>query len=191
MGIIACLLFVLFSLGGVAASIWHFGTLDERAQADAIMVLGAAAWHNHPSPVFRERILHGVWLFEQGYAPYLIFTGGFGTGAPYSESHVARDYAIALGVPAEAILIEEHSRNTEDHFFYATDILNTHDISQVILVSDPLHMKRAVLMAQDAGLVVYSSPTPTTLYQTARTKLPFLKQEMFHYIGYRFLRLLP
>ena len=43
-----------------------------------------------------------------------------------------------------------------------------------IIVSDPLHMKRALLLAEDAGITAYSSPTPTTRYVSLRTKIPFL-----------------
>ena len=175
----------------IAYSIWSYGNVDERRSADAAIVLGAAAWHDNPSPVFRERIRHGVWLFEEGYVDFIIFTGGYGTGAAYSEAYVARDYAIAMGVPEEKILIEEYSRNTEDHFSYARTLIEENNIETVILVSDPLHMKRAVRMARDSGLVAYSSPTPTTRYQTLSTQLPFLRQEVIHYIGYRIFNLLP
>ena len=175
----------IFYIGFTAISIWNYGNIDERTRADAVMVLGAAAWHDNPSPVFVERIRHGIWLYENDYADYLIFTGGYGTGAQYSEAYVARDYAISVGVPPESILIEEYSRTTEDHFTYAMYLIEEHKIDTVILVSDPLHMKRAMRMANDAGLTTFSSPTPTSMYQTLRTQLPFLRQEVIHYIGYQ------
>lgn len=61
--------------------------------------------------------------------------------------------------------------------------------SSAIIVSDPLHMKRAMLMAKDCGIEAYSSPTPTTRYRTLRSKLPFLAREEFFYIGYRLVRI--
>ncbi len=76
-------------------------------------MLGAAAYDAKPSPVFEERIRHGLDLYEAQYAPLLIFTGGYGgTGARFSESQVARRYALKHGVPDDAILIETASRNT-------------------------------------------------------------------------------
>jgi len=178
---------ILLYTGVVAVRIWRYGSVDERTQADAVMVLGAAAWHNNPSPVFTERIRHGIWLYENGYASYLIFTGGYGTGAEYSEAYVARDYALAAGVSPESILIEEYSRTTVDHFAYSRYLIEAHQIDTVILVSDPLHMMRAVRMANDAGLVAFSSPTPTSRYRTLRTQLPFLKQEVAYYIFYQII----
>ena len=50
-------------------------------------------------------------------------------------------------------------------------------------------MKRAMLLAEDAGITAYSSPTPTTRYISMRTKIPFLVRETFYYIGYQWYRL--
>jgi len=188
--IMGCLfLFITLYLGFVAVSIWNYGHVDEREPADAIIVLGAAAWHDNPSPVFLERIRHGIWLYENGYVDYIIFTGGYGTGAAYSEAYVARDYALEVGISPDSILIEEYSRTTEDHFSYAMELIEEYQIETVILVSDPLHMLRAVRMASDAGLIAYSSPTPTSRYETLQTQLPFLRQEVVYYIGYQIVRL--
>jgi len=181
----ATLLVILLYIGFIAVSIWRYGYIDERTQADAAIVLGAAAWHDNPSPVFLERIKHGIWLYENDYVNYLIFTGGYGTGAEYSEAYVARNYAIAAGVPVDSILIEENSRTTEGNFSYAMHLLEDHDIETVIIVSDPLHMMRAMRMATDAGLTAFSSPTPTSMFQTLETQLPFLRREVMYYIGYR------
>lgn len=58
-----------------------------------------------------------------------------------------------------------------------------------IIVSDPMHMKRAMLMAKDYGIESYSSPTPTTKYIGLKSKLPFLAREEFFYIGYKIYRI--
>ena len=179
------LLVIILYIGFITVRIWRYGNIDERTQSDAAIVLGAAAWHNNPSPVFLERIRHGVWLYKNGYVDYIIFTGGYGTGAEYSEAYVARNYAIAAGVEPDAILIEEYSRTTEGNFSYAMHLVETYNIETVIIVSDPLHMLRAMRMAKDAGLTAYSSPTPTTMYQTLETQLPFLREEVMYYIGYQ------
>ncbi len=99
-------LLVIWLLGVTAWIVW-VGERDQAAKADAIIVLGAAAYDAKPSPVFEERIRHGLDLYEARYAPLLIFTGGYGgTGARFSESQVARRYALKHGVPDDAILIE-------------------------------------------------------------------------------------
>ena len=48
----------------------------------------------------------------------------------------------------------------------------------------------AMLLAEDAGIKAYSSPTHTTRYVSLRTKIPFLLRETFYYIGYQWYRLI-
>jgi vancomycin permeability regulator SanA len=43
-----------------AFSISSYGDVDETRKADAAIVLGAGVWGNKPSPVFKERINHGI-----------------------------------------------------------------------------------------------------------------------------------
>jgi uncharacterized SAM-binding protein YcdF (DUF218 family) len=50
-------------------------------------------------------------------------------------------------------------------------------------------MKRAMRMAEDYGLTSFSSPTPTTMYRSLKTKVPFLFRETFFYVGYSIVRL--
>ena len=160
-------------------------------KADAAIVLGAAVYGGEPSPVFRERINHSIWLYENGYVDKLIFTGGKGESEEFSESSIAKNYAIEHSIPEKDILIEEKSKITQENIFYEAEIVRENNFSKVIIVSDPLHMKRAMLMARDSGLVAYSSPTPTTRFRTIKSKSLFLGREVFFYIGYEIYRLLP
>ena len=134
--------------------------------------------------MYRERINHGIWLYENGYVDYLVLTGGVGEGNEKSDAFVAKQYAVENGVPEQAILIEERSTITEENLEYAKAIMDEHSLDTAIIVSDPLHMKRAMLMASDYGIDACSSPTPTTMYRSAKTQIPFLAREMFFYIGY-------
>lgn len=173
----------------VSIGIYSYGNINEIRKADAAVVLGAAAWGDKPSPVFEERIRHGIWLYKNGYVDKIIFTGGKGENATISESSVAKSYAIENSVPEKDIYIEEESKITQENIMYASNIAKENNISTVLLVSDPLHMKRAMLMTRDYGLEAYSSPTPTTLYQTTKSKLMFLSREVFYYIGYQIYRI--
>ncbi len=148
--------------------------------------MGAAVWNGEPSPVFQERINHGIWLYKNGYVTKLIFTGGKSGEDSYAESEVARDYAISMKVPVEDILIETESNITEENLYYAKVIASKNSIETFIIVSDPLHMKRAMLIADTIGLESYASPTPTTLYRSLESKVPFFFRELFFYIGYLF-----
>ena len=176
------LLVVLFWLAGVAAYITWVGQRDDARPADAIIVLGAAAYDAKPSPVFEERIRHGIDLYRRGLAPKLIFTGGYGgVGTRFSESQVARRYALREGVPDKAILIESLSRNTHDNLRQASLLMQQHQLHDVIVVSDPLHMARALRISKELGIRAVGSPTPTSRFRTFATRWRFLLQEVYFF----------
>ncbi|WP_037373162.1 YdcF family protein [Anaerovorax odorimutans] len=168
-----------------SVDIYLYGNVNELVKADAAIVLGAAVWQDKPSPVFEERIKHGIWLYKNNYVDKLIFTGGKGDGNLISEAIAAKNYALKNSVPDEDIFIEEKSKITQENICYAAEIAKDNNISSVIIVSDPLHMRRAMLMAKNYGLSAYSSPTPTTKIISAKSKLLFLSREVFYYIGYK------
>jgi uncharacterized SAM-binding protein YcdF (DUF218 family) len=180
--LVACIGVLVF--GVLASRICSFGNTRSDASADAAIVLGAAVWSSGVSPVFRERINHGIDLYRTGKVRKLIFTGGQGNPGEPTESAAARDFALQSGVPAQDILIEEKSHTTYENIQYAKQVADTHNIKRVLIVSDPLHMKRAVLMAQDVGLKAEPSPTPSTRYQSVKSQLGLLMHETYYYIGY-------
>ena len=180
--LVACIGVLVF--GVLASRICSFGNTRSDASADAAIVLGAAVWSSGVSPVFRERINHGIDLYRTGKVRKLIFTGGQGNPGEPTESSAARDYALQNGVPAQDILIEEKSHTTYENIRYAKQVADAHNIKRVLIVSDPLHMKRAVLMAQDVGLIAEPSPTPTTRYQGLKSQFGLLVHETYYYIGY-------
>ena len=134
---------------------------DTRRPAYAIVVLGAAQYDGRPSPVLRARVDHAIDLWRRGLAPVLFMTGGRGVGDTTSEAAVERRYAIANGVPASAILIEEESRSTSESLRNVAAQLGA-DARAVILVSDPFHMLRLSILARRFGLHPRTSPTRTS-----------------------------
>ncbi len=168
----------------LAHSIWTYSSINQLEKTDAAIVLGAAVWGDQPSPVLRERLHHAIWLYQQGYVEHLIFTGGTGELQAYAEAEVARNYALAHQVPEDAIQIETKSTITEENLQYALDIAHAHGWKSFTIVSDPLHMKRSMMMAEDMGMKAFASPTPTTVYRSWRTTLPFFAREIFFTAGY-------
>lgn len=173
----------------VSYDIYSYGNVNEMKKADVAIVLGAAIWGDKPSPVFEERINQAIWLYKNGYVNKIIFTGGKGQNEKLSDSSIAKSYAINNSIPGKDIFIEEQSTITQENILFATQIIKENNFCSAIIVSDPLHMKRAMLMADDYGLRAYSSPTPTTRYKTIKSKTLFLVREVFFYIGYQIYRL--
>ena len=175
------LLLLALWLVGVASYIVWVGERDQAAPADVIIVLGAAAYDARPSPVFAERIRHGIDLYQRGLAKHLIFTGGFGNGARFSESQVAQRYALKRGVPRQAILIETRSRTTHQNLQQAAALMKAHGFKRAIVVSDPLHMARALRLAREAGIDALGSSTPTSRFRSIETRKRFLLQEVYFF----------
>jgi uncharacterized SAM-binding protein YcdF (DUF218 family) len=173
---------VLLWLAGVSAYIVWIGEHDQAAPADVIIVLGAAAYDARPSPVFEERLRHGIDLYRRGLAPQLIFTGGFGgAGARFAESQVGRRYALRSGVPARAILIETVSRTTRQNLQQAARLMQARGLRRAIIVSDPLHMARAMRLAREEGIDALASATPTSRFRTFATRGRFFLQELYFF----------
>ena len=172
-----------------ALSIVRYADKDEAAPADCIIVLGAGTDGKIPNAVFRERLHHAVTLCENGYSGAILLTGGYTPGNEHSDAYIAGQYLLELGIPEDAILLEEKSTITQENLQFAKEIMESEGFSTCILVSDPLHMKRSMMMAKDYKIEAYSSPTPTTRYQTWKTKLPFLARETFFYVGYQVYRI--
>lgn len=179
---------ILFYLIFTAISIVSYGKTDGKANSDVAIVLGAGTSNGEVSPVYRERINHGIWLYENDYVDYLILTGGIGEGNNASDAYIAKQYALSKSVPEQVIFIEEKSTITEENLENAKAIMDENSFDTAIIVSDPLHMKRAMLMAGDYGIDACSSPTPTTMYRSFKTKILFLVREEFFYIGYSIVR---
>lgn len=168
----------------VGVMIWNFGGKDHSTSSDCIIVLGAAVHGDQPSPVFEERIKHAIGLFQRSEASTIIFTGGYGDGVSYAESEVGASYAIAEGVSKAAILTETQSRTTHQNLAEAKKLMDSAGLKSAIIVSDPLHLKRASVMAGELGISAVTSPTPTSRYRSLRTKLGFLLREVYFYNHY-------
>ncbi len=134
--------------------------------------------------MFEERIKHAIDLYKAGRVKAIIFTGGIGEGEQIAESIVASVYAIKQGVAEKDVFCETISNFTYENLRGAKAIIQQQHFGTVLVVSDPLHMRRAMTMAQDLGLDAYSSPTPTSRYVSLQSKLEFLWGEMRYYATY-------
>ena len=175
---------VLLGIGWVGGDILLAAGQSDPDRADAAIVLGAAVAGSEPTPVFEERLRHAVELYRTSQVKMLIMTGGTGPGDSLAEAEAARRWAIANGVPAGDIITEAQSHTTKQNFINALPLLEQRDIGRVLIVSDPLHMRRALRMAVDLGLDAHPSPTPTSRYKTLGTQAPMLAREIWFNLVY-------
>lgn len=170
---------LLIWLAGVATWIAHGPPERPGQRADVAIVLGAAIDQDRPSPVFAARIDHAIALYRAGRVKRLLFTGGRAAGDAASEAETARSYAMARGVPGAAIMVETASRTTRENLAFALPLMRDSRVRSALIVSDPLHLRRALAIADALGLQAFASATRSTRYRSWRTRLPFLLRETY------------
>ena len=154
-------LFLVACWALLVAAIALYGKRDEARRADAIVVLGAAQYNGHPSPVLQARLEHAVDLYRRDLASTLIVTGGQAPGDTVSEAVVSRRWAAKAGVPARAILTTS-GMTTRESMQDVSRLMKQRGMREAILVSDPFHMLRLKLLAREMGLRGLTSPTRTS-----------------------------
>jgi uncharacterized SAM-binding protein YcdF (DUF218 family) len=161
--VVAVTLLAVFLLPAViAARVVQVADRDERVQADAVVVLGAAQLDGEPGAVLQARLEQALALYEEGLAPTLVTTGGNQEGDRFTEAESARDWLVDRGVPAEAVLAVPEGRDTYDSLVPVAQLAQDSGWTGVLLVSDPWHVYRARTMAEDLDLpVAGASPTRT------------------------------
>jgi uncharacterized SAM-binding protein YcdF (DUF218 family) len=125
----------------LAKKIWDYHHVNHTLEkADCILVLGS---HDLRVP---ER---GAELYLRGFAPLLIMSGGLGnfTQGMWNEKEADKFAAIAIkmGVPAEAILIENMSTNTGENIKFTQRLLEEKGIypQSFIVVQKPYMERRS------------------------------------------------
>ena len=117
------------------------------------------------------RAQHAELLYQRGLAPHVIISN-----EPLSSHGVQttwlelRQYGLVhLAIPDEAIVpIPEISDSTYEEALHSRDIMQARGWRSAILVTDPFHMRRAVLTFRQAfdpaGLTVAASPADESKY---------------------------
>lgn len=161
--ILVCL--VLFPL----AQLYCFGLTDYRRPADAIVVLGARVYADgQMSMALQNRVDTGIALYQEKYAPRLVFSGGPGDGAVH-ETEAMRDAALRAGVPAAAITLDTNGLDTRATVRNTVPIFQRIGARRVIAVSHFWHLPRIKLTYQRAGMDVYTVPADEGDYPLINT----------------------
>jgi len=147
------------------AQMTAFGLTDYRRPADAIVVYGCRAYADgRPSQALADRVNTACDLYHQGLAPRIVMSGGPGDGDIH-ETQAMKDYAVSLGVPADAILRDNHGLDTQSTADNLRAVLE-HDApsagdarpATLLAVSHDYHLPRVKLTLEREGFVAYTVP---------------------------------
>ncbi len=136
--------------------------IDQAQHADAIVILGAAQYNGHPSPVLKARLDHAHELYKKGYAQEIITTGSYGPDPNFSEAQVSMKYLVQRGVDVTNIVVEQAGGSTYDSIRAASGFLHAKGWKTALVVSDGFHLYRVKRMFSDNGIMVYTSPVPNS-----------------------------
>ena len=137
---------------------------DEAAvlsDVDCILVLGAAVKPDKtPSNMLYDRIMTGVNLYKLGASKDIIMSGDHGSN-DYNEVETMKKYAIASGVPSNAIYMDHAGFSTYDSLYRARNIFG---VNKIIIVSQKYHLYRAIYLAKSLGMEAYGVPADLRSY---------------------------
>jgi len=174
--VVCCAVAWVASFSAVVRAAHH----DAAAPADAIIVLGAAQYNGHPSPVLKARLDHAAALYARHLAPVVIVTGGVGARDSVSEAAVSRRYLRERGLPDSAVIAEATGNTTEPSLRAAATVVKARGGRRVILVSDGFHLLRLAIVARRLGLTPLGSPAPgSPILSNRRRELGYLLAESF------------
>jgi SanA protein len=115
----------------------------------AAVVFGAGLWRDgSPTPILRDRVKAAALLYFSGKVEKLLMSGD-NRFLDYNEPGAMRQYALQLGVPDDAIVLDYAGRRTYDTCFRAKAIFGLND---VILVTQKFHLPRAIFTCNMLGM---------------------------------------
>jgi uncharacterized SAM-binding protein YcdF (DUF218 family) len=169
--------------------------MSEVEKADAIVLLGGAVRGDTQVGKlpdlnqYADRLVYAVALYKAGKADVILVSGGSAPGSR-SEAHLMQDVLAIMGVPAEALILEDQSKNTHDNAVNSARLLQDRGMHQVLLVTSAFHMPRANALFQVQDLEVVPAPTDyqrVILESTLPAGIPGVKNlyrttEAFHEI---------
>ncbi len=115
----------------------------------AVIVFGAGLWRDgSPTPVLQDRVATAAELYFAGKVEKLLMSGD-NRVENYNEPAAMRAYALQLGVPDEAIVLDYAGRRTYDTCYRAKAIFG---LGSAILVTQSFHLPRALYTCNALGL---------------------------------------
>jgi SanA protein len=137
-------------------------TIESAPVRRAAIVFGAGLWRDgSPTPVLRDRVATAAQLYFAGKVEKLLMSGD-NSYVEYNEPGAMRGYALDLGVPEEAIVLDYAGRRTYDTCYRAKAIFG---LQQAILVTQNFHLPRALYLCNALGLPSVGVPADRQVYR--------------------------
>lgn len=187
-GMFALIWMVVFSLpltirilGNPLENKYPIVPAEQAPTADAIVLLGGGMASNTNTLIYAEmnygadRVWQAVRLYRAGKAPLILITG-------IAELDSTKPLLLDFGIPEEAIIVENDSRNTEENALFTQKMLlerlgaNAHP--KVLLVTSAWHMKRSEFTFRRYAPALEIIPFPGDYNAMCHSAKPFKLKEL-------------
>ena len=130
-------------------SISRIASVNSASQRPVAIVFGAGLLRDgSPTPVLRDRVETAAELYFAGKVQKLLMSGD-NRFVEYNEPAAMRAYALELGVPDDAIVLDYAGRRTYDTCYRAKEIFG---VDQALLVTQRFHLPRALVICNGLGI---------------------------------------
>jgi SanA protein len=124
-------------------------TSSEAPAKPVAIVFGAGLTRDgRPTRVLRDRVETAVGLYFSGKVEKLLMSGD-NRFVDYNEPLAMKEYALALGVPEDDIVLDYAGRRTYDTCYRARAIFK---IDEALLVTQSFHLPRALYTCNQLGV---------------------------------------
>ena len=166
------------------SQVWRAAKNPVVREADVIVVLGTAQLNGKPGDALEARLIQAKRIYELGYAPIIITVGAGAPGDRTTEAASSKYWLRTHGIPAKKIIAIEEGRDTLVSTKAYAAVMKKRYVSDVIIVTDPYHCKRAITMANDQGIVSTCSPVQTGPNTIDSSGYKYLLREAGAYLAY-------
>jgi vancomycin permeability regulator SanA len=152
----------------------------EAVPADRVAIVFGAGLRRDGSPtaVLRDRVETATKLYFAGKVEKLLMSGD-NRVVDYNEPESMRQYALSLGVPNEAIVLDYAGRRTYDTCYRAKAIFG---VESAVLVTQDFHLPRALFTCNALG-VRATGVGANNFYYLKRSRLYWNTRELFATVG--------
>jgi uncharacterized SAM-binding protein YcdF (DUF218 family) len=178
------LLIALIAPGYAVSQVWRAAKNPIVRHADVIVVLGTAQLNGRPGEALEARLIEGKRIFDLGFAPRIITVGAGAPGDRTTEAASGKIWLRSHGIPSKNITALEEGRDTLVSTKAYVKFMKKKYVSDVIIVTDPFHCKRAMTMANDQGVVSTCSPVQSGPNTISNSSYKYLLREAVAYLVY-------
>lgn len=158
---------ILFAITAIALAN-YIAPQDELQRANVIVAVSGGNTS--------ARTLEAVRLYQENWAPRLIFSGAALDPVSPSNASAMRQIAIKEGIPPDVITVDEQAINTTQNANEVAYIVEALGYNKIILVTSPYHQRRTYLefrerLGDNVEIINHSAPDnvwePDTWWKSA------------------------